>query len=251
MWLFRQKYHADGSLSMYKAHLVANGRSQQYGIDCDYTFSPVVKPTTIRIVLSLALSWNWPMHQLDVKNAFLNEDISETVYMHLVLDLNGLLDMHYELGFLRFDIGRVALLLGILLQVIVSSSGINLLSWSCKRQHNLSRSSAEAEYRGVTKVVAETTWLRNLLHELHMSLLSASAIYLTANHVQHQRIKHIEIDIHFVYDMVTRGHVRVLHVPSRYQYADIFTKGLPTVLFEEFRFSLSVRSSPASTAGEC
>nr|GFD48029.1 ribonuclease H-like domain-containing protein [Tanacetum cinerariifolium] len=65
---------------------------------------------------------------------------------------------------------------------------------------------------------------------------------------QHQRTKHIEIDIHFVRDMVSCGQVRVLHVPSRYQYADIFTKGLPSALFKEFRTSLSVRSSPAQTA---
>ncbi|GJX75204.1 ribonuclease H-like domain-containing protein [Tanacetum coccineum] len=137
--------------------------------------------------------------------------------------------------------------------------GDNLLSWSAKRQHTLSRSSAEAEYRGVANVVAETAWLRNLLRELHTPLLSVtlvycdnvSAIYMTANPVQHQRTKHIEIDIHFVRDMVARGQVRVLHVPSRYQYADIFTKGLPSALFEEFRTSLSVRPSPAQTAGEC
>ncbi|GJW01781.1 ribonuclease H-like domain-containing protein [Tanacetum coccineum] len=135
--------------------------------------------------------------------------------------------------------------------------GDNLLSWSAKRQHTLSRSSAEAEYKGVANVVAETTWLRNLLRELHTPLLSdtlvycdnVSAIYMTANPVQHQRTKHIEIDIHFVRDMIARGLVRVLHVPSRYQYADIFTKGPPSALFEEFRTSLSVRSSPAQTAG--
>ncbi|GKE15118.1 ribonuclease H-like domain-containing protein [Tanacetum coccineum] len=80
--LFRHKFHADGSLSRYKARLVANGSSQQVGIDCDETFNLVVKPTTIRIVLSLALTRHWPIHQLDVKNAFLNGDLSETVYMH-------------------------------------------------------------------------------------------------------------------------------------------------------------------------
>nr|GEX87938.1 ribonuclease H-like domain-containing protein [Tanacetum cinerariifolium] len=102
--------------------------------------------------------------------------------------------------------------------------GDNLLSWYSKRQQTISRSSAEAEYRGVVNV-------RHI-----------------PNPVQHQRTKHIEIDIHFVRDLVTDGHVRVLHVPSRYQYVDIFTKGLPSALFEDFRSSLSVRLPPVRTA---
>nr|GEU99495.1 ribonuclease H-like domain-containing protein [Tanacetum cinerariifolium] len=82
MWLFRHKYHADGSLSRYKARLVANGHKQQYGVDFSDTFSPNVKPSTIRTVLSLSLAQNWHVHQLDVKNAFLNGDLFETVYMY-------------------------------------------------------------------------------------------------------------------------------------------------------------------------
>nr|GEX15644.1 ribonuclease H-like domain-containing protein [Tanacetum cinerariifolium] len=124
--------------------------------------------------------------------------------------------------------------------------GNNLLSWSSKRQPTLFRSSAEAEYRGVANAVAETRWIRNLLRELHTLLSSAtivycdnvSAVYLNFNPVQHQRTKHIEIDIHFVRDLVATGYVRVLHVPYRFQYADIFTKGLPLALFDEFRDSL-------------
>jgi len=82
IWLFKHKYKSNGDLERYKTHLVVNGRSQEVGIDCDETFSPVVKPATIRVVLSIAVSKNWPFHQLDVKNAFLHGHLSETVYMH-------------------------------------------------------------------------------------------------------------------------------------------------------------------------
>ncbi|GJR93545.1 ribonuclease H-like domain-containing protein [Tanacetum coccineum] len=406
LWLFRHKYNADGSLNRYKAHLVANGSTQLAGIDVDETFSLVVKLATIRTVLSLAISRHWHVHQLDVKNAFLHGNLSETVYMHqppgfrdahhpdhvflLQRSLYGLkqapqawfqrfaayayrVGFHHSrcdsslfiyrhgtdiaylllyvddivltasstaflqrlsadgdhvsdptlyrslagalqyLTFTRPDISyavqqvclfmhdprephfaalkrilryvRGTLTHGLQLYASTTSSlvaysdadwagcpttrrstsgycvflGNNLLSWSSKRQFTLSRSSAEAEYRGVANAVAETCWLRNLLRELHTPLSTAtlvycdnvSAVYLSSNPVQHQRTKHIEIDIHFVRDLVATGHIRVLHVPSRYQYADIFTKGLPTALFDEFRSSLSVRSSPAQTAGGC
>ncbi|GJW13780.1 ribonuclease H-like domain-containing protein [Tanacetum coccineum] len=468
LWLFRHKYNADGSLSRYKARLVANGSSQQLGIDCDETFSLVVKSATIRTVFSLALTRHWLVHQLDVKNAFFNGDLSETFYMyqpsgfvdsryphhvcrlqrslyglkqaprawfhrfaayatrvgfftsrcdsslfiyrsgsdtaylliyvddivltasyttllqqiisslHSEFDMTDLGALNYflvifvtrdstgmflsqkqyaiellerahmlncnptrthadtesKLGlegtpvsdptlyrslagglqyliFTRLDLSyavqqiclymhdptepHLTALKRILryiqgtldfgLQLYASSGssliaysdadwagcpatrrstsgycvflGNNLLSWSSKRQHTLSRSSVEAEYRGVANVVAETAWLRNLLWELHTPLVTAtlvycdnvSAVYLSANPVQHQRTKHIEIAIHFVRDMVTAGLVRVLHIPSRYPYADIFTK--PSAMFEEFRTSLSVRSPPAQTAREC
>nr|GEV25010.1 putative ribonuclease H-like domain-containing protein [Tanacetum cinerariifolium] len=85
---------------------------------------------------------------------------------------------------------------------------------------------AEAEYRGVANVVAETC--------------CSTLTY-----------KHIEIDVYFVCDLVSTGQVWVLHVPSRYQYANIFAKGLPLTLFDEFQSSLSVRSPPALTVEEC
>ncbi|GJS49663.1 ribonuclease H-like domain-containing protein [Tanacetum coccineum] len=229
--------------AMYKARLVANGRNQQFGVDCDDTFSPVVKPATFCTVLSLALSQNWHIHQLDVKNAFLNGNLSETMYIY---QPPGYANRKYALELLdrahmaSCNLTRTSIvteskldsngdpisnptlyrsLAGGLHSLVTSGYcvflGDNLHSWSAKRQYTLSRSSDEAEYRGVANV----------------------------------RTKHIEIDIHFVRDMVARGQVRVLHVPSRYQYADIFTKGLPSALFEEFRTSLSVRSSLAQTVG--
>nr|GEU97807.1 ribonuclease H-like domain-containing protein [Tanacetum cinerariifolium] len=133
--------------------------------------------------------------------------------------------------------------------------GNDLLSWSSKRQPTLSRSSVEAEYHGVAK----TCWLWNLICELYTPLSSATLVYydnvcdvnLSFNPIQHQRTKHIKIEIHFVRDLVVAGQVRVLYIPSRYQYADIFTKGLPFALSEEFCTSLSVWCPPAQTAKKC
>nr|GEV85969.1 ribonuclease H-like domain-containing protein [Tanacetum cinerariifolium] len=123
----------------------------------------------------------------------------------------------------------------------------SLLSWSAKRHVTLLCSSAEAEYHGVANVVVETAWIHNLLLELHSPLFTAtlvycdnvSAVYMSTNLVQHHRTKHIEIDIHFVHDYVASRKVHVLHVPSRFLYADIFTKGLPSALFLEFHSSLN------------
>ncbi|GJW57411.1 ribonuclease H-like domain-containing protein [Tanacetum coccineum] len=421
----RDPHWKEAMLDEYNA-LISNGTwalvprpaNVNVGINCEDTFSPVVKPATIRIVLSLAVSRDWPIHQLDVTNAFLHGHLSETVCMHqpprfvdpnkpnyvchLQRSLYGLkqasrawfqrfasyatrvgfqhtssstflqriiASLHSE--FAMTDLGSLNYFLGISaqgsasglflsqsklaneilerahmqkcnpyripvdtesklgsdgdpvsdptlyrslagtlqyltftrpdlsyaiqqiclymhdprnphytalkrilryvrdtldygLQLHVSSTtqlsaytdadwagcpvtrrstsgycvflGDNLLSWSAKRQVTLSRSSVEAEYRGVANVVAETAWI----------LL----VYMFANRVQHQRTKHIEIDIHFVRDFVASGQVRVLLVPSRFQYADIFTKGLPNALFVEFRSSLNIRRSPAHTEGE-
>jgi hypothetical protein len=127
--------------------------------------------------------------------------------------------------------------------------GGNLISWPSKRQQVVSRSSAEVEYRDVANSVAEVSWLRQLLADLHSPLAKStlvycynvSAVYLSTNPVQHQRTKHVEIDLHFVCYQVAIGDVRVLLVPTTSQFADIFTKGLPST-FLEFRSSLNVTS---------
>ncbi|KAJ9556522.1 hypothetical protein OSB04_011136 [Centaurea solstitialis] len=467
-WLFRHKFDSNGRLERYKARLVAQGFSQQPGLDFDDTFSPVVKPATIRTVLSISISRNWHIHQLDVKNAFLHGDLPETVYMRqppgyvnssfpdhvcrlrkalyglkqaprawyhrfaVYLSSLGFLSSKTDTSLFTYhrgsdtiyfllyvddiiltassptlismvisklssefpmsDLGPLSFFLGIassrskfglflsqsafaqeilaradmiscnpcstpadtktklvvdgepvpdptlyrslagalqyltftrpdiayvvqqiclfmhdprlphlnalkrILQYLKgtlshglhlkasavdrlvaysdadwagcpntrrSTSGFcvymgdNLVSWSSKRQHVVSRSSAEAEYRGIANVVAETAWLRNLLLELCCPLSRAtvvfcdnvSAMYLASNPVQHQRTKHVEIDLHFVRERVAIGHVRVLHVPSAYQYADIFTKGLPASLFLDFRNSLNIRLPPDQTTG--
>ncbi|WVZ93595.1 hypothetical protein U9M48_039563 [Paspalum notatum var. saurae] len=400
-WIFKHKFHADGSLERHKARWVLRGFTQRTGIDYVETFSPVVKPATVRT--------------LDVTNAFLHGTLTDTVYCvqpsgfedpaHLeyvcrfnksfrfatYLTTLGFVESKsdtslfvYQRGpdtayllyvddiiltasstallrriigalqqqFSMKDLGTLHHLLGMhvqphdgglflsqrqymldildragtsecklcltpvdtnpklsdtdgalvqdatdfrslagalqyltftrlayavqqvclhvhapcephlaalkrILRYIRVFLGDNLVSWSSKLQMTVSRSCAEAEYHAVANAVAEASWLRQLLQELHAPLRRStlvycdniSTVYIASNPVQHQRTKHIEIDLHFVRDRVALGEVRVLHVPTSLQFADFFTKGLPSPVFTEFRSSLNVRQAAVSTGG--
>ncbi|GAA0140396.1 transmembrane signal receptor [Lithospermum erythrorhizon] len=299
MWIFRHKFKSGGSFERYKARLVGDDKTQQVGIHCGDTFSPVVKPATIHTVLTLAVSQSWSIQQLDVKNSFLHGDLNETVCMYQPLDFRDpsypdhfcklhkylygfkqaprawyhrFVDYDSTIGFThsksdhslfiyRRGFDTVCLLLYVddiiltasseslrrcstishiyltgyflcrlaTLSIHASSHDIphdrpHVSTSSSKCQATVSRASAEAKYRGVANVVSEACRLHNLLLELHHPLQKAtivycdniSTIYLSENPIQHQRTKHVELDIHFVLEKVESGHVRVLHVPSCY-----------------------------------
>ena len=84
-WVYKVKYHPDGSLDKYKECLVAEGYTQQIGFDFVDTFSSIAKLPTIQVLLSLAAIHGWIFLQLDINNAFLNRELSEEIYMALLL----------------------------------------------------------------------------------------------------------------------------------------------------------------------
>ena len=101
-----------------------------------------------------------------------------------------------------------------------------MVSWSSKRQIVISRSSAEAEYRGVANAAAECCLLNVKLDKATMVYCdNISTVYLSENLVHHGRTKHMGLDVHFVREKVAVGDIRITHVPTRQQLADIMTKG--------------------------
>ncbi|RVX15598.1 Retrovirus-related Pol polyprotein from transposon RE1 [Vitis vinifera] len=414
-WVYKIKYHYDGTIERYKACLVAKGYTQVAGIDYQETFSPTAKLTTLRCLLTVAASRNWYIHQLDVHNAFLHGNLQEEVYMtpppglrrqgeNLVCRLRKSIyglkqasrnwfstftatvksagyiqskadyslftksqgnkftailiyvddilltgnDLHEikmlkthllkrffikdlgvkpekfpmeqnlkltdEDGELLHDPSRYRRLVGRLIYLTITRLDIvysvrtlsqfmntpqkphweaalrvlryikgspgqglflpsennltlsafcdsdwggcrmsrrsvsgycvflrsSLISWKSKKQTNVSRSSAEAEYRAMANTCLELTWLRYILKDLKVELDkpaplfcdNQAALYIAANPVFHERTKHIEIDCHIVREKLQAGVIRPCYVSTKMQLADVFTKALGREQFE-------------------
>ena len=87
-WIYKIKTRSNGSIKRYKTRLVAKGFTQEYGIDYEETFAPVARISSVRALLAVATASKWDLFKMDVKNVFLNGDLSEQVYMQPPLDLS-------------------------------------------------------------------------------------------------------------------------------------------------------------------
>ncbi|CAL8091495.1 unnamed protein product [Prunus armeniaca] len=119
--------------------------------------------------------------------------------------------------------------------------GTNPISWQSKKQTSMARSSTEAKYQSLAHTSADIAWIRQVLQDLKVRLPqqpvlhcdNLSTIALSSNPVYHSRIKHLDIDFHFVKERVQRGDLIVQYIPTEEQVADVFTKGLHSPIFSQ------------------
>eukprot|EP00253_Pinus_taeda_P021660 PITA_21660 len=169
-WVYRTKYGPDGKVDKHKARLVAKGFSQVEGIDYTETFFPIAKMNSVRLVFSLAASFKWEVHQMDVKSAFLHGDLHEEIYMEQPIGLYKQTPVFAKatpllVGFTDSDWAgdpndRKST------AGYIFTLGSGPITWACKKQAAISLSSAETEYRGAVEASKEALWLRQILSEL-------------------------------------------------------------------------------------
>ena len=126
--------------------------------------------------------------------------------------------------------------------------GVNLISWSSKKQQTVARSSTESEYKVVANATSELKWIQSLLREINLQITTTptlwcdniEATYLAANLVFHGRMKHIEIDFHFVQEYVNACKLKISYISTKDQLTDILTKPLPKLQFVKLKTNLNV-----------
>eukprot|EP00253_Pinus_taeda_P016443 PITA_16443 len=216
---------------------------------------------SICLVLSLAASFKWEVHQMDVKCGFLHGDLHEEIYMEqhfgfIQADSSLLCRLNKSLYCLkqapRAFSEASPLLVGFTdsywagdpnvrksIAGYVFTLGSRPITWACKKQSAISPSSVEAEYHGIVEVSKEALWLCQIVSEFGFEQQypttlwcdNQCAIQLCKDVVQHQRRKHIELHMHFIRNLIHDHVLEVQYCSIDDQVADVFTKALTEVKF--------------------
>ncbi|KAE8655314.1 Coatomer subunit epsilon-1 [Hibiscus syriacus] len=136
--------------------------------------------------------------------------------------------------------------------------GSHLLSWSSRKQRSVSRSTVEAEYRSLADTTAEVLWVKAVLDDMNVELSQTPVIWcdntntvaMAANPVLHAKVKHVDLDVHFVREKVMDKQLIVNYVPANCQFADVLTKPLVITRFQELRQKLNVFFAAKASAAQ-
>ncbi|CAL2235003.1 unnamed protein product [Prunus armeniaca] len=289
-WVYRVKKNSDGSVARHKARLVAQGFSQSPGLDFSETFSPVVRHTTVRLVLSIAAMNRWSLKQLDVKNVFLHGDLEEEVFMrqpqgfedstyptHVcrlrkslyglkqvpkawnanILEGDSLSDPTVyrsivgALQYLTFTRPDLCYAVNTVYLLLVLWFILETIQFHGNLRSKILFLEVQLRHRALANTTADLAWVRQVLLNLKIFLPqpptihcdNLSAFALSSNPVFHSRIKHLDIDFHFVRERVQKKDFIMQYIPTEEQVADIFTKGLHGPIFLRHCRNLQLSSS--------
>nr|GEZ81126.1 Gag-Pol polyprotein [Tanacetum cinerariifolium] len=270
-WIHKAKLDEYGDILKNKEQLVAKGYRQEEGIDFEESFASVARIEAIRIFIANAASKNMTIYQMDVKRAFLNDELKEEVY---VSQPEGFVDPDHPTYVYRLKKALYGLkqaprawydtLSRFLLDKNFSKGAVDPTLFTQKTGKHTAMALtayADADHAGCQDTRRSTSgsaqflgdklilWMGSQLtdygfdfNKIPLYCDNRSAIALCCNNVQHSRSKHIDIRHHFIREQVEKGVVELYFVMTDYQLVDIFIKALPRQRFEFILSRLSMKS---------
>jgi transposase InsO family protein len=239
-WVFKRKKNANTGLIKYKARLVAQGFSQKYGTDYDEVFAPVVRATTLRLLLAIATQRKLKIHHFDAKTAFLNGELKETIYMK---QPEGFVDAKEELvcklNKSIYGLKQAAKVWNEKLHGALTKLGFKQ-STSDPCLYSKIKSKA-LQY--IAEESRELLWIRRLLEDFHIEQTkpiriyedNQSAIKLIKTGESKNKTKHIDVKYHFVTDLEKKKIIKIRYCPTTEMIADMMTKPLAAVKLKKHR----------------
>ncbi|GJY82790.1 retrovirus-related pol polyprotein from transposon TNT 1-94 [Tanacetum coccineum] len=250
-WVFRNKKDKHGITTKNKARLVAQGYSQEEGIDYDETFALVARMESIQIFLAFATYMNFKVYQMDVKSAFLNGKLKEEVYVKQPPDFESseFPDYVYKLDKALYGLKQAPRAWNDWVTDILNCTMLDI-QFSivlCARYPSNPKESHLTAGKSILGYLKGILWMKSQLidYDIHYKMVpifcdNTSVIAISNNPVLHSRSKHIDIRYHFIRDHILKGDIELHFVPIEYQLADIFTKPLDEPTFTRRKAELGM-----------